>query len=244
MISVIGNGDRQSACWGAYSCKRAHRRAAWLRTRGETGSAYSSGTCSAHERQQDGPEALAPSPSEPCPLGSSTAGSVRECGERMWRSRTCGCGLCVGYGEQLPVAGYTLELIGATFRKPDSRPCDEIGDGARHEDVPAITDRSDSRTDVDRDPADLLPSQFDLTGVETHSHVDAERSQAVAQLATARDRPRWPVERGEHTIAGEVDKSSPVGLDLSPYNRVVSVEDLTPASIAYRRCLFSGADDV
>ena len=64
----------------------------------------------------------------------------------------CDSRLCVRYGEQLPVAGHALEFIGATVRELDTRPGDEIGDGARHEDVTAISDRGDSGADVDRDP--------------------------------------------------------------------------------------------
>jgi hypothetical protein len=81
------------------------------------------------------------------------------------------------------------------------------------------------RADVDRDPAVVCAAQFDLTGMEAHTYLDAERSQAVAKFAPALDGPRRSVEGGEHAVARRLDPFAPVDVDLSTGDGVVLVED-------------------
>ena len=48
----------------------------------------------------------------------------------------------------------------------EARACEEVANGAGHEDVAGLREGEDSRRRMDGDPADLVALELDLTGVD------------------------------------------------------------------------------
>src|SRR4051794_9497718 len=103
---------------------------------------------------------------------ASPADSPREWGSRrpfllLFRSSvwTLATGR-VGQGEQLPLAGRPLQLVGALVHEVDAGPHHQVLDGARDHDLAAVRLGCDPRADVDGDAADVGAHQLDLTGVQ------------------------------------------------------------------------------
>ena len=62
--------------------------------------------------------------------------------------------------------------------------------------------------------------------------------------AGALDRPGWPIERREETVARRVHLSPAEALELRPHETVVSLDEVVPLAVAELDGLLRGADDV
>src|SRR4029077_17546873 len=74
--------------------------------------------------------------------------------------------------------------------------------------------------------------------------VESEDPNAVPDGLSAPHCPSGTIERGEDTIAGGVDPSPSVPLQLARHHGVVLIEQLSPASVAEANSLLGRGDDV
>src|SRR5712691_5368544 len=104
--------------------------------------------------------------------------------------------------------------------------------------------RGDSCAGVHRDPCDLAVNKLALAGVETRTHVEPQPLDSLGDRAGAADRPRWPVEGGEESVARSVDLRAAGERELAPDQRVVPLEELAPARVPKLDGGGGGIDDV
>src|SRR5439155_1308530 len=132
----------------------------------------------------------------------------------------------------------------ATVVELEARAGDQITDSAGDKDLSGLGLGRHPRPDVDSDASHRVPSELDLTRVQTGPHLEAQRSDRVADRTRAADRPRGPVEDREDAVAGSVDLPSMEPLQLSADRLVVRLEELAPPPVTERRRLLCRADDV
>src|SRR5439155_25320393 len=87
-------------------------------------------------------------------------------------------------------------------------------------------------SDVDRDPADVVPSELDLTGVEADPHVGAGGAEPVPDRHRATDRTRGCVEQCEEPVPGRLDLPPSVGSQLRSNELIVTIQHVAPAAIS------------
>src|SRR3954470_24884074 len=104
-------------------------------------------------------------------------------------------------GEQLPVAGHPLQLMCAAVLEFQSRSDHQVAQRARHQHLLRSRQGSDPCADVDRDAADIVAANFTLAGVQSGTHLDAERGHRVANRHGAPNRSLRPVERRNEAVA-------------------------------------------
>jgi hypothetical protein len=126
----------------------------------------------------------------------------------------------------------------------NARPCDEVFDGVRHEDLTGTGRRGDARSDVDRDAADLLTDDLALAGMQAAADLQVQRAHLVANPACTANDASWAVERGEEPVAGGVDLPPAEPRELAPCHAVVLPEQLAPTAIADRERALGGPDDI
>ena len=99
----------------------------------------------------------------------------------------------------------------------------------------------DAGCDVDGHARDFVVfSDLDLTGVEAHPYLEAERPNGVAHRAPALDCSSGSVEGGDEAIAPCADLPAAEPFQLPTDGPVVSVEEVAPLSVARLRQVFGG----
>jgi hypothetical protein len=68
-------------------------------------------------------------------------------------------------GEQFPGPRHPFEFVLATVVELDSRAEDEVLDGPRHQHLSRVGQRSDPRSDVDRNATEVIASDLTLAGM-------------------------------------------------------------------------------
>ena len=69
------------------------------------------------------------------------------------------------------------------FGELQARPGDEIGDGARHQDLAWSGERRDASPEVHCDPAHVVTAELDLARVYSDASLNTERRDAFADCA-------------------------------------------------------------
>ena len=159
-------------------------------------------------------------PTSPAGFGASSTASSAERADR----------------QHLPLPGYALERLAPAVLELDPRAGDEVAHRPGHEDLLAVGQRRDARSDVDRDPREIVAAPLALAGV------DARRAprgrgppRASAMSSRAPDRARRAVERREEPVAGRLDLVAAVLRERLADRAVVLIEQLTPAPVAEAR---------
>jgi len=67
--------------------------------------------------------------------------------------------------KEAPLSRDALQLVGALVGELDTRPDDEVFDGARNEHLSRTGERSHPRADADRDTPDIVADELALTCV-------------------------------------------------------------------------------
>jgi hypothetical protein len=132
----------------------------------------------------------------------------------------------------------------AALRELDSGSRNEIPDGARDQHLSRPGDRRHARSDVDGDAGHSVSAHFALARVQAGADLDAEAAHRVANGASAADRPRWAVERGQKAVAGLSYLRLAPALELATDEDVVAVQQVTPLAIAEFDRSLRGPDDV
>jgi hypothetical protein len=90
-----------------------------------------------------------------------------------------------------------------------------------------------------------MPSMTSYSPVSRPARMSMPKVWTVSAIALyAGNRPRWPVERGEEAISGGVDLVTAKAAKHGADGGVVALHMVAPASVAERRRLLRGADDV
>ena len=109
----------------------------------------------------------------------------------------------------MPIARDALEGAGAPVVELEIRTDDEVLDGVGDEHLAGSGEGADTCSDVHTDTGDVVGSPFDLAGVQTGAHFDAEWSDGLLQRASGTDaRPgpskvaMAPIRRSKRPLAG------------------------------------------
>ena len=81
-----------------------------------------------------------------------------------------------------------------------------------------------TRADVHADPADVIATDFALSGVQPGAHLDAERLHRVTDRHRAADRSLRAVEHREETVSRRVHLAAPEARQLRPHDGVVRIK--------------------
>jgi len=96
---------------------------------------------------------------------------------------------------------------------------------------------------VDREAADVVAGEFDLTSVAPGADLQAELANGRGQRLGAADGPGGPVEGRQQAVPGGVDVAAPVPFDLPAREVVMPDEQVGPPGIAEFGEPLSRADD-
>src|SRR5437773_1754298 len=88
---------------------------------------------------------------------------------------------------QAPLARDALQRRNSAVLERDPRSCDQVPDRPRDEDLTRARARRNARSDVYRDPCDLVVQPLDLAGVQAGAHIKAERPDRFHDRAPAPD---------------------------------------------------------
>src|SRR5690348_15927827 len=99
---------------------------------------------------------------------------------------------------------------------------------------PGTGQRRDARTDVHRQPGDVVAPHLDLARVNADPHLDAEHPHRVDDVVGKRDRCAGTHERHKESVAGPVPFTSAETPNLSADQRVVPVEQIAPSLVTQR----------
>jgi hypothetical protein len=97
---------------------------------------------------------------------------------------------------------------------------------------------------VHREAANVVASEFDLTGVAPGADIQAEVADGCAERLGAADGPGGPVEGRQQAVAGGVDVAAPVPFDLPARQVIMLGEEIGPAGVAELGQPLGGPDDV
>ena len=111
------------------------------------------------------------------------------------------CALCDDF-EEVPWAGDAFEFVFALVAEDEVGACQEVGDGARDEDLVGVGVGADALPDVDGDTRYVAVLELDLATVKTSTDLEPEWMNLVADRARAADGPGRAVEGGEDAVAG------------------------------------------
>jgi len=124
--------------------------------------------------------------------------------------------------------------------------------GARHKILHRVGDehfaraceRSDTRSDVNRDSRELRPNDFTFTSVNTRTQIEAHESRLGGDRLRGPNRAGRAIERCEKPIARSVDFPAAKCREFPTHHCMVAVQKFPPPAIAQRHSMFGRADDV
>jgi hypothetical protein len=133
--------------------------------------------------------------------------------------------------EETPGAGDAFEIVFASVKEHEVGAGEEIGDGARDQDLVGTCQRGHALADVHRDPGDVVVLEFDLAAMKTRPDLEAEAVDTVADRTRAADSAGGAVEGGQYPVAGGLDEPTAAALDLLLDEGVVAVEEVVPGPV-------------
>ena len=121
----------------------------------------------------------------------------------------------------------------AAILEAQARPGREIPGRAGHERLLAVRQRTDSRPDVNGDPADVATSELDFAGVHSGAYQDAEFSRRVLNVQTAADRSGWAIEGRKEPIARGIHLAAAERGEFPAHERVMPVPQFDPRPVTH-----------
>src|ERR1700756_3189157 len=145
---------------------------------------------------------------------------------------------------QPPLARHAFEFALTALGERPPRSGDDVAHCRGHQHFARSRQRGHPRGDVHGHASDVGAAYFDLAGVNSHPHLDAEYPYRFDHRIRARDRRAGTRERRDKSVSGRVDFATAESVQLVADNGVVVVEQVSPTVVAERGCALSGADDV
>src|SRR4051794_39257811 len=102
----------------------------------------------------------------------------------------------------------------------------------------------DASSDVNRDPLSVATSQLNLTGMQSASHFDAERSHCIYDSTRTPQGASRPIEGRHKTITKRLKFASTVARQLPSHDRVVLGQERVPAPVTELGGALGRTDDV
>jgi hypothetical protein len=137
-----------------------------------------------------------------------------------------------------------LEIPFAPILELEPRPRDEVFHGGGHEDLRRPCHPADACADVDRDATDLPVDRLDLSGVHAGADLEIEGPNSVDDRLRAPHGASRAVERREEAVSRRVDLDAVVARQDRSDRGVVSLDGLSPSTVAELDGLLRGPDDV
>src|SRR5712691_5738011 len=97
---------------------------------------------------------------------------------------------------------------------------------------------------MDRDATELCAHHLALAGMNAGADLDPVLTHGVPDGERARHGARGAVEGREEAVAGVVDLTAAMALELASHCRMVAFEHATPLRVAQRERLLRRSDDV
>ena len=97
---------------------------------------------------------------------------------------------------------------------------------------------------MDTDPRDIGISDLYLPGVESHTDLQTERPQSIAEGYRTANGSARTLEGREHPVACHLDEAAPVLFDNRPGYGVMGLQEVAPFSVAEGRRFLCGTNDV
>src|SRR5215218_4140301 len=170
-------------------------------------------------------------------MGSRTPEGVQGSG------RTLGL-LPLAHRVQAPFARHAAQLTLATILEADSGPDHEILHRAGDEHLVRPSAMHHPRSDVHCEAAEVAIHHLELARVQSGAHLQPQRAHRLGHRGGAADRPRRSVEGREEAVAGALDLPAAMALERLPEQRVVALQQETPAPVAHLRRPPGGLHDV
>jgi hypothetical protein len=146
--------------------------------------------------------------------------------------------------EDAPLSWDSLQGRFAEVFKTHVRPGDEVPHGPGDEDGAGFGQGSDSRADVDGQPARLSADQLDFANVDASTDLDPDVRRLRGEGQCEIDRRSGRLEGGEEPIAGSVDLAASESAQIRADEGVVALEDAAPLLVAHLRRQLCRAGDV
>ena len=108
--------------------------------------------------------------------------------------------------EDAPFTGDTLKGLAAAVAEAQAGAGHQVLYGARHQHLPRTYKSSNTRANVNGDPADIVADHFALAGMEPGTNFDPKRFNLFGNSARTTNAPRWSVERGQNAIADHLSR--------------------------------------
>src|SRR5262245_26833490 len=100
------------------------------------------------------------------------------------------------------------------------------------EDLRCPAERHDPGRGIDADPSDRRARQLDLAGVDADPDLEPEGADAVADRHPAAECADRAGEHREEAVAGRVDLTAAIAVDLGSSHSVVIAQQLLPLPVA------------
>src|SRR3989442_2780118 len=134
--------------------------------------------------------------------------------------------------------------MGSVLAKVETGACDEILHRARHQDLARPRLCHDARACMDGHAGELVIHALALARVAPGADFDTEAPHGITDALGATYGPGRPVECCEEAVAGTVDLTPTVAIDLLADDWVVTPEEIAPGAVAERDGPFGRADEV
>src|ERR1700761_9537239 len=115
---------------------------------------------------------------------------------------------------QLPIARHAFECAFAAVSEPVTRSGDNVAHRRGHQYLAGAGQRPHPCADVHGHARDVVAAHLDFTGMNAHSHFDAQNPYRIDDFVGTGQRGTWALERRDKPVAGSVDLTSPEALEL------------------------------
>ena len=103
----------------------------------------------------------------------------------------------------------------ASIDERETGPRNQVLYGARYQNLVTMRDALDARRKVHRHAGYIVSVPFDFAGMKARTNLEPKPPYIVSERNCTADCSRWSVERGEQSIARDLDESAVKALDVS-----------------------------
>lgn len=125
--------------------------------------------------------------------------------------------------EHWPLLALAAQLVAAALGEGHAGPAHQVFHRARHQDLPAPSERCHAVGDLHGGAGDRVADQVHLADVDPGPEVHAEHGRLAQDGGGAADRLAGSAEGGQQAVSGGLDQPSAVALDQVPGRFVASI---------------------